>query len=106
MGNEAFDREIAAGQRLTLDDLLAIPHPEQPAPTRAAPATPGEALAAREMEVLHLLAQELSNPQIAERLIVSRRTVDAHLRSIYDKLGVKSRDAAVRVAREQGLIGK
>jgi DNA-binding CsgD family transcriptional regulator len=54
--------------------------------------------------VLRLLAQDLSNPQIAERLIVSRRTVDAHLRSIYDKLGVKSRDAAIRVAREQGLI--
>ena len=51
-----------------------------------------------------LLAQDLSNPQIAERLVVSRRTVDAHLRSIYDKLGVKSRDAAIRVAREQGLL--
>ena len=49
-------------------------------------------------------AQDLSNPQIAEKLVVSRRTVDAHLRSIYDKLGVKSRDAAIRVAREQRLI--
>jgi ATP/maltotriose-dependent transcriptional regulator MalT len=61
-------------------------------------------LTAREIEVLRLLAHDLSNPQIAERLVVSRRTVDAHLRSIYDKLGVKSRDAAIRVAREQGLI--
>jgi DNA-binding CsgD family transcriptional regulator len=61
-------------------------------------------LTVREIEVLRLLAQDLSNPQIAERLVVSRRTVDAHLRSIYDKLAVKSRDAAIRVAREQGII--
>ncbi|HEU5101089.1 MAG TPA: LuxR C-terminal-related transcriptional regulator, partial [Roseiflexaceae bacterium] len=106
LGDEAFAREIVAGQRLTLDDLLAIPHPEAPAPARAAlPAVPGETLTAREIEVLRLLAQELSNPQIAERLVVSRRTVDAHLRSIYDKLGVKSRDAAIRAASEHGLMG-
>jgi len=56
--------------------------------------------------VLRLLAEDLSNPQIAERLVVSRRTVDAHLRSIYDKLDVKSRDAAIHVAREWGLLQK
>jgi ATP/maltotriose-dependent transcriptional regulator MalT len=107
LGDEAFAREIAAGKRLTLDDLRAIPHPQGSAPDQAAqPSAPGASLTAREIEVLRLLAQDLSNPQIAERLVVSRRTVDAHLRSIYDKLGVKSRDAAIRVAREQGLIGK
>jgi predicted ATPase/DNA-binding CsgD family transcriptional regulator len=105
LGHEAFAREIEAGHRLTLDDLLAIPHPQAPASARAAPlSAPNEALTAREIEVLRLLAQDLSNPQIAERLVVSRRTVDAHLRSIYEKLDVKSRDAAIRVAREQGLI--
>ena len=103
LGDEAFAREIKAGQRLTLDDLLAIPHPQTPAP--ATPSIPGETLTAREIEVLRLLAQELSNLQIAERLVVSRRTVDAHLRSIYDKLDVKSRDAAIRAAQEQGLMG-
>jgi LuxR family maltose regulon positive regulatory protein len=56
------------------------------------------------MDVLRLLAQELSNPEIATRLVVSRRTVDAHLRAIYGKLDVHSRDAAVRVAQEIGLI--
>lgn len=105
LGHEAFAREIEAGRRLTLDDLLAIPHSQAPAPARAAlPLVPSEALTVREIEVLHLLSQDLSNPQIAERLVVSRRTVDAHLRSIYDKLEVRSRDAAIRVAREQGLI--
>jgi DNA-binding CsgD family transcriptional regulator len=112
LGDEAFAREIAAGRRLTLDDLRTIPHPQEAAPpsTRfasgqsASSSALAESLTAREIEVLRLLAQDLSNPQIAERLVVSRRTVDAHLRSIYDKLGVKSRDAATRVARERGLI--
>jgi non-specific serine/threonine protein kinase len=107
LGDEAFAKETAAGQRLTLDDLRAIPHPPGPAPAPTVPPdAPGAALTAREIEVLRLLDQDLSNPQIAERLVVSRRTVDAHLRSIYDKLGVKSRDAAIRVAREQGLMEK
>ena len=107
LGDEAFDREMAAGQRLKLEDLLTIPHPQSPAPDLSMPvidSDPGAALTAREIEVLRLLAQDLSNPQIAERLVVSRRTVDAHLRSIYEKLGVKSRDAAIRVAREHGII--
>jgi len=110
LGDEAFAREIEAGHLLRLDDLRTIPHPPEPAPPStssgqsASSSAPAESLTAREIEVLRLLAQDLSNPQIAERLVVSRRTVDAHLRSIYDKLGVKSRDAAIRVARERGLI--
>jgi non-specific serine/threonine protein kinase len=107
LGEEAFARETEAGQRLKLEDLLTIPHPQGPASAQARPpSAPGASLTAREIEVLHLLPQDLSSSQIAERLVVSRRTVDAHLRSIYDKLGVKSRDAAIRVAREQGLISK
>ncbi|MGQ0602049.1 MAG: LuxR C-terminal-related transcriptional regulator [Anaerolineales bacterium] len=105
LGDEVFANEFAAGHQLRLDDLRTIPY--APTPTPATPTSaPGASLTTREIDVLRLLAQDLSNPQIAERLVVSRRTVDAHLRSIYDKLGVKSRDAALRVAREQGLIGK
>ena len=44
--------------------------------------------------------------EFAERLIVSRRTVDAHLRSIYDKLGFNSRAAAIRAAQAQGFLGR
>jgi predicted ATPase/DNA-binding CsgD family transcriptional regulator len=51
-------------------------------------------LTAREVEVLQLVANGLSNAEIADRLVLSKRTVHAHLRSVYDKLGVNSRTAA------------
>jgi predicted ATPase/DNA-binding CsgD family transcriptional regulator len=102
--DEAFAKAFAAGRQMRLDDLRAIPQ-SAPSALAARTSASGASLTAREIEVLRLLSQDLSNPQIAERLVISRRTVDAHLRSIYDKLSVKSRDAALRVAREQGLIG-
>ena len=62
-----------------------------------------DGLTAREVEVLKLVAAGLMNREIAERLAVSTRTVDAHLRSIYAKLGVKSRSAATRFAVDHHL---
>ena len=62
-----------------------------------------DGLTAREVEVLSLVAAGLMNRQVAERLGVSTRTVDAHLRSIYAKLGLKSRTAATRFAVEHNL---
>jgi DNA-binding CsgD family transcriptional regulator len=58
----------------------------------------------REIEVLRLVAQGLTNPQIAERLVISPLTVNAHLRSIFNKLDVTSRITAAWVAKERGLI--
>jgi non-specific serine/threonine protein kinase len=107
LGDQAFDMALAEGRTMTVEDLLAIPHPPADARARALPAPtsiPYEPLTARELDVLRLLAQGFSNPQIAERLVISRRTVDAHLQSVYAKLGVKSRDAAVRVAAELRLL--
>jgi predicted ATPase/DNA-binding CsgD family transcriptional regulator len=109
LGEVAFARACAEGHTMTVEELLAMPHPPPAARTRAQPApasVPDDPVTARELEVLRLLAEDLSNPQIAERLIVSRRTVEAHLRSIYEKLGVKSRDAAIRYAMEHGLVEK
>ena len=57
-------------------------------------------LTAREVEVLRLVGQGLSNADIADQLVLSRRTVHAHLRSIFEKLGVSSRTAAVRKAAD------
>ena len=78
--------------------LLAAPTPAAPAST-----TLPFGLSAREAEVLRLVAQGLSNAQAAERLFVSPRTVDQHLRSIYNKLGVSSRTAATAFAIDHGL---
>jgi DNA-binding NarL/FixJ family response regulator len=55
--------------------------------------------------VLRLVASGLTNAQVAERLVVSPLTVNAHLRSIFGKLGVTSRAAATRYAVEHGLTG-
>jgi PAS domain S-box-containing protein len=61
-------------------------------------------LTARESEVLQLAAQDLSGPEIAERLVLSMATVKTHFRNIYAKLGVTERAAAVAKAIREGLI--
>lgn len=58
----------------------------------------------REGEVLSLVAEGLSNRQIAERLVVSEHTVHRHLANIYVRLGVSSRAAAVALASERNLL--
>jgi DNA-binding NarL/FixJ family response regulator len=56
------------------------------------------------VEILRLVTSGRTNRQLAEELGVSTRTIDAHLRSIYAKLGVKSRSAATRYAVEHDLV--
>ena len=90
---------LGAAPSLKRLDALAAALPPDDAPQPAYPA----GLSAREIEVLRLVAAGLTNAQVAERLFVSRRTIDQHLRSIYGKLGVPSRAAATRIAVEQGL---
>jgi LuxR family maltose regulon positive regulatory protein len=63
-----------------------------------------EPLSERELEVLHLLESDLDGPAIARELAVSLNTLRTHTKSIYAKLGVNSRRAAVRRAAELGLL--
>lgn len=64
----------------------------------------GEELTAKELEVLRLLATRLSRREIGQRLYVSLNTVKTHQRALYRKLGVEDRTAAVKRARELGLL--
>ncbi len=64
-----------------------------------------EGLTRREIEVLQLIAEGLTDAQVADRLVLSTRTVQAHLRSIYSKLNITTRTAATRYAMEHGLAG-
>ena len=61
-------------------------------------------LTKREVEVLNLISQGFSSKHAAERLYVSKRTVDFHLANIYDKLQVNNRVQAFRAATRLGLI--
>lgn len=72
---------------------------------RRAPKRVSGLLTAREVEVLVLVAEGLTNREIAERLYISVRTVGAHLERSTAKLGVGTRGAAVHEARRQGLLG-
>ena len=75
------------------------------APPPALASTPPTGLTHREFEVLKLVIQGLTNLQIADQLVISHVTVNAHLRSIYSKLGVNSRVGAMRYAIDHDLLG-
>ena len=58
----------------------------------------------RELEVLQLIAEGLSNKEMAERLFVSENTIKTHTSRVFDKLGASRRTQAVQFAKSQGLI--
>lgn len=58
----------------------------------------------RELEILELIAQGMSNREIAEKLFVSENTVKTHSSRVFDKLGAKRRTQAVQLGKEFGLL--
>ncbi len=63
-----------------------------------------KALTARETQILLLVAEGLGNRDIAERLCLSRYTVECHIKRVYRKLAVSSRTRAIHTARQRGLL--
>jgi predicted ATPase/DNA-binding CsgD family transcriptional regulator len=112
---QTFRRAWDEGGSMTPEQALATRPAEgsptvqvsSPSPTAASskqPARHPKGLTSREVEVLRLLAGGLTNPQIAERLVVSLPTVNTHVASLFNKLRVNSRSAATRYAVEHHLV--
>lgn len=109
LGDTFFESLWTEGRIMSPDQALSarwLPSPAQSASSasKKKPLSYPAGLSAREVEVLRLVAQGMSDAEVAEQLIVSPRTVTTHLTSIYNKLGVNSRAAATRFAVEHHLI--
>jgi predicted ATPase/DNA-binding CsgD family transcriptional regulator len=101
-----FDQAWQEGQALPLEraivEAVALTSKAESMITSAHPYPAG--LTAREVEVLRLVAQGLTNFKVAAKLVISPRTVNTHLGSIYRKLNTSSRAVATRFALEHGLV--
>jgi DNA-binding CsgD family transcriptional regulator len=97
LGEERFDVLVGHGYSMSLQAALAVAKgetPATPAARHAGTAEPGagaKALTRREREIAELVADGLGNREIAERLYLSKRTVDSHVEHIFTKLGFSSR---------------
>ena len=115
LGEKAFAPAWAEGRGMTPEQALAAQGStmvssasttggQSSAPPDTSPITYPDGLTAREVEVLRLVAQGLTDAHIAEQLVISPRTVNTHLTSIYGKIQVSSRSAATRYAIEHHLV--
>jgi len=104
LGEEAFTAAWSEGRAMPPEQAIeyALESPTTPR-TDAPPAYPA-GLSAREVEVLKLVAKGMTDPQVAEELYISPRTVNAHLRSVYHKTGFSTRAEAARFASEHDLL--
>jgi DNA-binding NarL/FixJ family response regulator len=102
---ECLEDELILALRRVMDTDGFVSF-RQPAGEAAGQESPSavDGLSSREAEVLNLLVLGLTNPEIAERLCVSPRTVESHRAGVQRKLGVRTRAELARVARESGLV--
>jgi DNA-binding CsgD family transcriptional regulator len=105
--------EFASGRSLPFNDALAeaiavadalAAGSQPPGETRVQPSHAPVALSVRERDVLALLAQRYTAPEMADQLFLSVRTIERHVANIYNKLGVNSRRAAASAAARHGLV--
>jgi two-component system, NarL family, response regulator YdfI len=105
LGRDATAEEVSAAVAATKAGLLVL-HPDALSSVAATELTPGEpaTLTVREVEILEMMAEGMSNRAIAARLKISRNTVKFHVASILSKLAARSRTEAVTVGVRHGLI--
>ena len=92
-GQRAFDAAFARGRAMTIDQgvAFAVEDKPPPKPAPAAKTEPLTVLTDRQLDIARLIADDLSNKQIAARLFLSERTVESHITNILNKLGLHSR---------------
>jgi predicted ATPase/DNA-binding CsgD family transcriptional regulator len=104
LGEKRFAAAWAEGRTMSPERAVEYALEQEPTPEPPASRTYPAGLSAREAEVLGLVAQGMTNAEVAEKLFLSSRTVNWHLTSIYRKLGSHSRTEAARFAVEYGLL--
>jgi DNA-binding CsgD family transcriptional regulator len=102
-GQKAFDAAYARGRAMTIDEGVAFAVADQPVPKPAPPVKPASEgdLTSRQLEIARLIAEDLTNRQIADRLFLSERTVETHITNMLNKLGLNSRVQLSRWLAEQ-----
>ncbi len=99
--DDVLERATATGRAMSIDDLSCdMEYPIAVAPVAPAPSL----LTPREIDVARLLVEGKTNPEIAEALFISERTVQSHVANIMAKLGVNSRTAAAARVVRDGLL--
>ncbi len=111
LGEREFAAAYERGRLMSPDQVLqeqvsitSLPPSPSTSVARKMPISNPAGLTPREVEVLRLVAQGMTNEQVANQLVISPRTVDTHLTSIYGKIDVSSRSAATRYALEHQLV--
>jgi non-specific serine/threonine protein kinase len=93
LGRKSFEAAFARGRAMTISEAVAfaVEDRQRPKPGPVAETGPHTGLTRRELEIARLVADDLTNKQIAARLFLSQRTVDTHITNILNKLGLGSR---------------
>ncbi|MFE2470806.1 ATP-binding protein [Streptomyces mirabilis] len=100
LGQAAYEQALDSGARLTLEEAVVYALGEQ-TPDRSERAF---ALTRREEQIVQLLAEGLSNKDIADRLVISRRTAETHVANILTKIGLTSRSQVASWATDQQQV--